>query len=810
MPGLRRNLRFALRHFSRSPALVASVLLSIGLGIAVNSTIFAVVNRFVLRPSPVGDPSTLLSLHTTHDGDQCCNNFSGPLYADVRDHAHSFSGVAAYYDLIPASVGGRGEPERVWGQSATANYFDVAQLHMALGRGFLPSEEKQPVVVLGYRLWQRRFAADPAIIGKTVALSGKPFAVVGVAPRDFHGLEQILNPQFWIPLGELGELSPSVPDRTRRDWHWLSVVGRLRPEVTKQQADAELRALAGDFARTYPATDKGNGFLTDHAGSLPPRDRGVILLFLAALSVAVLLVLAIACANISNLLLVHAAARQREMAVRISLGATRSELLRQMLLESVLLALAGGVVGVALSLLGTRALSSVHFPAPVPLDLSVSLDGRVLLYTFALSVGAGMLFGLVPAWMASRPVLTSALKGEDPLARPGRRFSMRSGLVIAQVAMSVVLLCGTALFLRSLRDATRIDIGFRSKGLLAVSVDPRIHGYTPQQTVRFLDQLQERVAGLPGVVSAAATDALPLSGGHRSDGFDVVGRKADRTIPSADEFMATRGYFRTLGIPLLAGREFAHETADVPKVAVVNRAFAERLFGKQSPIGQQVSGGGATYQIIGVVGDIKSRTLGENTRPVLFRSLAQSTASDPSFLGYTLLVRCAGSPEGMARAVEEAVHALDPAMAVYNVETIEEHLRSALLLPRLAATLFGIFGFIGLALAAIGLYGVMSYTVSRRMRDIAIRIALGAPRAAVRQLILSGGMALTAAALGIGVPAAWVLSHFAASFLYGVDPHDPFTFALVPAFLAAVAGVACWIPARRALRANVQALLRSE
>ncbi len=810
MPGLRRNLRYTLRHFSRSPVMVVSVLLSIGLGIAVNSTIFAVISRFILKPAPVGDPSTLLALHMTHDGERCCNSFSWPVYADLRDHAHSFSGMTAYYELLPASVSGKGEPERVWGQSATTNYFDVVELRMPLGRGFLPAEEKQPVVVLGYRLWQRRFGGDPAIVGKAITLSGKPFTVVGVAPRGFHGLDQILDPQFWIPLGDLEQLAPSVPNRTVRDWHWLAVVGRLQPGVTEKQAEGELHTLAGDFARAYPSTDKGGGFLMDEAGSLPPRDKGVILLFLGALAIAVLLVLAIACANVSNLLLAHAASRQREMAVRIALGATRGELLRQMLLESVLLALAGGVVGTALSLAGTRALSSVHFPAPVPLDLSIGVDWRVLLYSFALSVGAGLLFGLLPAWIASRPVLAGALKGEDPLARPGRRFSLRNVLVVAQIAMSVVLLCGTGLFLRSLEDATGIDIGFRSKGVLMVSVDPRIHGYSPEQTTRFLDQLQERAAVIPGVLSAAATDSVPLSGGHRSDGFSVVGRKADREPPSVDEYMASPGYFAALGIPRLAGRDFAHETADGPKVAVVNRALVERLFGKENPVGQQVSGGGATYQIIGVVGNVKSRTLGEDTRPVLFRSLAQSTGSDPSFLGYTLIVQCAGDPAGIARAVRATVHTLDPAMAVYNVETIEDHLRSALLLPRLAAALFGVFGFIGLALAAIGLYGVMNYTVSRRMRDIAIRVALGAPLAAVRKLILSGGMGLTLLALGIGLPAAWALARFASSFLYGVRPHDPLTFLLVPAFLTVVAGLACWVPTRRAVRVDVQQLLRAE
>src|ERR1700691_1926656 len=336
MAALRQDLAYTFRRISKSPSLALTIVISIGLGIAANSTIFSMVSRFVLKPPPVGDPPTLMALHTTHDGDRCCNSFSWPVYTDVRDRAKSFSGVAAYYELLPASIGGSGEPERVWGQSATANYFDVAQIQMPLGRGFRADEEKQSVIVLGYRLWQRRFAADPAIVGKSITLSGKPFTVVGVAPPAYHGVALILDPQFWIPLGNIEQFAPSVPDRMLRSQHWLAVIGRLKPGVTQSQAAAELNTLAKNLAVAYPATDKGNGFRFEQAGSLNPRDRSTVLMFLGALTVVVLLVLAIACANVSNLLLAQAATRQREMAVRISLGATRGRLLRQMLLESVI------------------------------------------------------------------------------------------------------------------------------------------------------------------------------------------------------------------------------------------------------------------------------------------------------------------------------------------------------------------------------------------------------------------------------------------------------------------------------------------
>jgi len=813
MAQLRQDLSYTFRRLSKTPGLVLAVVFSIGLGIAANSTIFSMVSRFVLTPPPVGNPGTLLSLKTT-DKNECCSNFPSPLYTDLRDQAKSFSGLAAYDELVPASIGGNGEPERLWGQAATANYFDVAQMHMALGRSFLPSEEHQQVIVIGYRVWQRRFASDPAIIGKAITLSGHPYTVVGIAPPGFHGLDSILDPQYWVPLANIETLAPGSSGSTvsvwqGRDNHWLAVIGRLKAGTTQTQAANELKTLSESFARAYPATDKGLGFYIDRAGALPPREKSMTMLFLAALSIVVLLVLAIACANVVNLLLANAATRQREMAVRIALGATRKQLLRQMLLESIILALGGGLVGTALSLWATSALAVFHIPAPVPIDTSLSVDWRVLLYTFVLSVGTGLFFGLIPALIASRPILTRALKGEDALARPGRRINLRNILVVAQTAMSIILLSATGLFLRSLQHASTIDPGFRSRNVLMVSVDPRVHGYTPEHTAQFLIQSRDRLAAIPGVISAAATDSVPLSGGNRSDGMAAEGNPKQQA-PIVEMYMATSGYFEALGIPRIAGRDFANESPTGPKVAVINKVLADKLFPSENPIGQHVRDGDTLYEVIGVVGNIKSRFIGEDTRPVLFRSLAQTTGGDPSFLGYTLIVHSEGDTANLLAAVRQQIHALDPAMAVYNAETIEEHISSALFLPRLAGTLFGVFGFIGLVLATVGLYSVMSYAVSRRTREIGIRIALGAQLASIRRLILRQGMLLTFIALAVGLPAALAVAKLFNSFLYGVRPHDIVTFTLVPIFLASVALIACWIPARRAARVDPQTTLRYE
>lgn len=809
MAGFRRDLRYTLRRLSRSPGIVLAVVVSIGLGIAGNATIFSVVSTFLLRSAPVGDPPTLMGLYTTQNNSCCGNNVSWQLYADLREQAKSFSGIAAYYPMMPVSIGGYEEPERVWGELATANFFDVAQIHMTLGRGFSPEEEQLPVVVLSQRLWKRRFAADRAIVGKAVTLSGRTFTVVGVAPASFRGLD-ILGSDLWVPLGNHERLMPKVGDRSRTNT-WLEVAARLKPGVNRSQAASELGGLSQRFEKTYPEAHKGLGFRLEQAGALPPDQKQAITAFLTALSVVVLLVLCIACANIVNLLLAKASSRQREMAICLALGATRAQLQLQMVIESVLLAIGGGLFGFLLSLWATSALSAFHLPIPVPIDLTVGVDWKVLLYSFVLSILTGLLFGVPSAWVASRPALASALKGEEVLAGSARRWNLRSLLIVAQITTSLVLLCATGLFLRSLESASNIDIGFRSRGILIMNIDPQLHGYTTERTSQFLGELRRRVQAIPGVASVAVADPVPLSMDGRWDDFHAEGRpQSNDPSTVVDLYMVTSGYFQTMGIARVAGRDFADENPHSTRGALVNEAFAQHLFKGGNPIGQRVTGAGATYEIIGVVKNIKSRTLGESLRPVLYRSLAQDIGRDPDFRGVSLLVHSETNPAVLEREVHDVVRSLDPAMAIFNVETMEEHLRDALFLPRLAGTLFGIFGFTGLALAVVGLYGAMSYSVSRRTREIGIRLALGAQISAVQRLIIGQGMLLACIALVIGLPIAFALAKFSTSILYGVHPHDTVTFTIVPLFLAATAFLACWIPARRAAGIDPQAALRCE
>jgi predicted permease len=438
------------------------------------------------------------------------------------------------------------------------------------------------------------------------------------------------------------------------------------------------------------------------------------------------------------------------------------------------------------------------------------VNRSVLVYAFVLSVGAGILFGLAPAWSLARPVIVSTLKGEDRLARPGGMWSLRNILVVSQISMSLVLLCATGLFLRSLGNASHIDIGFRPKGILMMSIDPRLNGYSAERSVQLLTRLRDRVASLPGVISAACTDAVPLSGGHRSDGFAVEGKPASPGDQVVDLYMATSGYFDTMGIPRIAGRDFQRESATSLRTAVVNERFVGQFFASADPIGKRVRDGDRVYEIVGVVKNTKSRTLGEDLRPVLYRSLAQDISADPSMTGYTVLVRFAGDAGAVGKAVRAQIYTLDPSLAIFDVATMEEHLNEALFLPRLAGTLFGIFGFLGLSLATVGLYGVISYWVSRRTREIGIRLAVGARVGEVQGLIIRQGMTLALVALIPGLAAAWGLAKVFTSFLYGVPAHDAATFTLVPLFLAAIAFLACWIPSRRAAKVDPSTALRHD
>jgi predicted permease len=807
-----RDMRQVLRRLRKSPSVVLTVMVSLGLGIAANVLIFTAVNRLLLHEPPVGHPATLLNIYSTFNHGQMQGPSSLTTYDDLREQAKSFSGVAACNNFLPATIAGPGEPERVWGQSTTTNFFEVAELPMTLGRGFHNGEDRSPVIVLSYGLWRRHFGGDPTILGKTVSLSGKIFTVIGVTMPGFRGIHWLASFEFWVPQGEREQLAADkVSGMDPSNVVLLDVVARLKPGISRTQAQVELDAMARRFVTAYPKEDEGLGFYTERAGVMLPSARAHFASFLTALTVVALLVLCIACSNVANLLLARAAARHREMAVRIALGATRFQLIRPMLLESTLMALSGGVFGVALSVAGLRGLTAFHLPFATPLDLSLTMDWRVIVYAFLLSVGTGMLCGVAPALTASRPVVPNSLKGESTLQRPSRAWTLRNILVVLQISLCLVLLCTTGLFLRSLRKTAEVDPGFQTRGVLLMSIDPVHNGYTGQQTPLLLKRLGERAAEVPGVNSVAWTDHVPLSFYGQTSEFHTAAREPRAGHdPLAETYQVSSGYFETIGIPWIAGRDFNTVDPGAPKQAVVNEAFARTIFGAGRAVGERVTSEKTTYEIVGVVKDAKSQTLDEADQPILYRSLQQNIGLAAPTFGFSLLVRYEGNSAELRTAVRNEIHTLDPQLAIFNEKTIEEHLSDAQILPRVAAAMFGFFGLAGLLLAAVGLYGVMSYSVSSRTSEIGIRLALGATRSGVQRLIVRQGMLLSCIAVGIGLPLAWASSKVAAGVLYGVAPHDWITFTTVPAFLEAVTVLACWIPARRAATVEPQTALRHE
>ncbi|MGC2399040.1 MAG: ABC transporter permease [Acidobacteriaceae bacterium] len=804
--------RHAIRRLRKSPSTIFTVAISLGLGIAANVFIFTAVNKLLFEGVRVGDPATLLNLYPTTSHGRQYGKFTQRMFDDLQAKSTSFSGMAAYDMALPASIGGQNEPERVTGQTVTTNFFDVVARPMALGRGFFRNEERVPVVVLSNNLWKRHFHGDPEIVGKAVSLSGRMFTVVGVTEPGFRGINKLFNLEFWVPQGERDQLAgDALKHLLSLLGEQLDVIARLKPGAERTQVQAELDAVAKRFAATYPKEDEGLGFYIQQAGDLLPPQRAAFGAFLTALTAVAFLVLCIACTNVANLLLVRAAAQHGEMAVRIALGATRLQLIRPMLLESVLLALGGGVAGLALCLLGIRGFTAFHLPSAMPVELTLPVDGRVLLYAFLLSVGAGVLCGIAPALFASRPVLPASLKGESTLDRPGRRWNLRGVLVIVQIALCLVLLCTTGLFLRTLRKSAGVDPGFRTSGVLMFSIDPAHNGYTVEQTSLLLRRLHDRATQLPGVVSAAWTDRVPLSFYGWNGKFTRSGSKPSRDAEVSSQIYGVgAGYFDTVGVRWAAGRDFTTTNPNAPRQAVVNEKFAQRVFGRGDVVGEHLASEGKTYEIVGVVRNTKSTTIGEVDEPILYRVLEQDLGTSAPFMGFSLMVRYEGNPAEVTAALHRETHALDPGLAIFSETTMQDHLSDALIVPRVAAAVFGVFGLAGLLLASLGLYGVMSYSVSRRTREMGIRLALGATHHGVRRLVVRQGMVLAFIALAIGLPLALATAKVMSGVLYGVTAHDWVTFTAVPCFLAGVAWIACWLPARRAAGVEPQIALRHE
>ncbi len=798
-----QDVRFALRSFANQRGFTAAVAVSIALGIAANTTVFTMVNTLLLGEMPVRDPTRLVSFANSR-------SFSWLDYVDYRDQTKSvFQGVSAHFPLVPASVGGTGEPERVWGQMADAAYFSMLGVPMQLGRGILPEEDqpgKSPVVVLSDALWRRRFGADRGILGRDVILNNSKYTVVGVTAPGFHGMDRGFVSEFWAPLAMADQLMPDMRPadlRKQRNAQWLILLARLNPGASREQAVTAVNTVKRRLEQEYRKGEKPRPAITlGKAGALPGIEATQALGAATVMMTVVGLVLLIACVNVASLLLARATVRQREIGVRLAIGAGRWRLVRQLLTESVLLALVGACLGFAIAAAAVRAIAGFRLPFPIPLGFEFHIDLRVALFTAALAVATGIAFGLAPALRATRTDLVSALKNESRALGPGRRFGIRNILVLVQVSLSLVLLVEAGLFLRSLQNASSVDLGMRTNGILMMAVDPKLHHYSPEKSRQFVAQVRERVSALPGVTAVTFVDSIPLSIGGTSFGFKQRGGKEET---SADVYTVGAGYFNALGIPVLRGRDFDLRR-DTAAALIINEEMARKMFPGQDPLGQELEcegppgAGKQQYQVIGVVKNSKSRTLGEERAAAAYLFLEPKPEQAMSFYGITVVARSAAAPGPLAAAMRNAIHSLDPNLPVFNTETMQEHVDKSLLLPRLCATLLGIFGAVGAILATVGLYGVMSFATRARTREIGIRMALGARPGRVLRLITGQGMLLLGIGLAIGVGLSLALTRFTASLLYGVSATDAVTFVGVPALMIAVGVVAVLVPARRAAK----------
>ncbi|MGC2301295.1 MAG: ABC transporter permease [Acidobacteriaceae bacterium] len=818
MENLVQDIRYTIRTLFKAPGFSFVVILSIALAFAANATVFSVANGLLWGVLPVRDPGRMVMFS---EG----NSFSYPDYLDYRDQTSAIfeGGVAAHFPLIPASIGGKGAPERVWGQSVSGNFFPMLDVPMTLGRAILPEDDtaaRDHVVVLSSGLWRRRFGADPNILNRDVALNGQHYTVVGVAPPGFYGVDRGIVSEFWVPLAVSEEIMPDLTSDgsaiNRRDNQWLMLDARLKPGVTRARALVLVNVVKKRLDDAWHKDNKAHEKITlQAAGGLIAGSATPTFTLMTVLMIVVGLVLLVACANVANLLLARATGRQKEIAIRLAIGAGRRQLVRQLLIESFLLALAGAGVGFLLAAVAAHAISSFKLPLPFPIAFDFNVDGRVALFTLGLSVVTALVFGLVPALRASRPDLVGSLK--DGPAGFGRasRSRMRNTLVVVQVSLSLVLLTTAGLFLRSLGNASSIDIGFKPANLLIMSVDPKIQNYSRDKTVQFLSQLRDRVSALPGVRSVSFVGIVPLSIGAAMNNFSVdasKGRPAQNAIAIVDT--VGTGYFQTMGIPLLRGQDFTPQDftshLNGQPAAIINETMAAHLFPGQDPIGRTIHQDKATYTIIGVSRNSKSRTIGEKPSDAAYLFLNAAPEKATSFFGTTILVKTSMDPRALASSVREQIAALDPNMAVFNAETMQQHVDKSLLLPRISALLLGIFGAIGLTLASIGLYGVMSYSVRRRTREIGIRMALGAKRPTVLRMILRQGLILTAIGLAIGLAIALALGRFTASVLYGTSGTDLLTFVTVSLVLLATAVAAVLVPALRAAHVEPTTALRYE
>ena len=832
MAAILRDLLYSLRSLRKSPVFLAVAVLSLALGIGANTAIFTLINQLILQPLPVKDPEQLVMLAGRgrhYGGNNGPDRLSYPMYQEIRDKNQVFSGMfCTYPSTVSASFEGR--TELIGADFVSGNYFPVLGIGAAAGRVFTASDDLvqggHPLAVLSYGYWRARFGADRNIVGKQIVVNGRSLTIIGVSPAGFDGVEPGRAPQIRIPMTMKDDLPRSDFSRLNNDrFRWTEVFGRLKPGITREKAQAGLQPLFHQilnrevtekpFAKAAPLVKQE--FLKMWMEVMPGSKgrsnlRKAYSKPLFALMGIVGLVLLIACSNLANLLIARASARQKEIAVRLALGAGRGRLIRQLLVESLVLAAVGGSLGVGLAIVIDQALIDFLPSGHTPLSLSSTPDWTVLGFTFVISLLAGGIFGLVPALQSTRPSLANTLKDQAGSVLHGGSAGLRKGLVVAQVSLSLLLLIGAGLFLQSLRNLKTLNPGFEVKNLLAFDVDPTMNRYDPKWTTDYFRRLHETLSALPGVESHTFAVVPVLEDNEWDNWVTIEGYSAKQDErPDPHMQFCSPGFFQTLKIPVLLGRDFTdRDVAGAPKVGIVNQKFVKRYFGDANPLGRHIGmgidpGTKTDIQIVGVVGDTKYESLRDEIPYELYVPAAQSGPN-----GGTVYVRTPGDPTSMFNTLRAAVRGVDAGVPMYDMRTLDHQMEISLLTERLLATLSSVFGCLATLLAALGLYGVMAFMVARRTREIGIRMALGAGQGSVVWMVLRETLTLAGIGVAIGLVGAYAVTRLIQTQLFGVQPTDLLTMAAASLGIAAVTALAGYIPARRATAIDPMSALRWE
>jgi macrolide transport system ATP-binding/permease protein len=814
METLLQDVRFGFRILLKSPAFTLVAALSLALGIGANTAVFSIINDSLLKPLPVEEPARLVSVFTADVGRLGNHPTSHLNYVDYRDQNQVFSGLLAYtFAVLSLNRGETTEP--VFGHVVSGNYFDVLGVKAALGRTFLPDEDKtpgtHPVVVLSQGLWRRSFGGDPNLVGKTITLNRHEFTVAGIVPEGFTGTDLGPGPDLWVPMMMHDQVQPGFDWYDTRRGLFLNLIGRLKPGVSVEQAQASLKIFSGQLASTYPRDNEGRSakIVPLLQARIDPDGSGQLLLASGAMMGVVALVLLIACANIANLLLARASARRKEIAMRLALGAGRARLIRQLLTESLVLSLVGGLVGFLVAFWTKGLLQSVGPFDDGPTAAPVStMNIRVLGFTLLISLLSGVIFGLAPALQASKPDLVLTLKGET--SAPARRafgFNLRKALVVVQVALSLVALISAGLFVRSLRNAQAVNPGFTTSNILLAGFDLGREGMARSQVVNFERQLVERASALPGVQSAAIASNRPFGGGILRSVFLEGQAPNARGVLVQINHVGLR-FFETLGIQLSKGRDFSeHDGENAPPVVIINETMARRFWPNQEAIGKRFKFFGEEFyrEVVGVARDARYNSLTEANTPFIYLPLLQNYAD-----AGTLHVRTTSDPTKIAAGVRSVAKELAPNVPLLNVQTLADRIDQSLDGQRLQTRLLAFFGLLALLLSSIGIYGVISYSVAQRTREIGIRLALGARSRNVLLLVIGQGMMLVMVGVALGLIAAFAVTRLIGSLLFGVTAADPATFVVTSLLLIGVAALAGYLPARRATKVDPLVALRFE